>query len=240
MKILILLTFFCGPALLYAATPSRAFNQGVPVETFETDGLLSFPQRWSALKDALVAQGIYRVTEEDGNRFLRAHAEKQGIMIVLTHAFQLKTFPFLRWRWRAMQLPPGGDERAKRTNDSAAGVYILYGSRMMPRAVKYVWSTTLPVGTRATNPNYWRAKTVVLRTGPTELGLWQQETVNLYQDYKELFESEPGAVLGIALITSSDSTGSAAAADYDDFVLFPQNPLPAQDISSSAGNLPQQ
>jgi Protein of unknown function (DUF3047) len=237
MKILILLTFFCGPALLSTATPSGAFNQGVPVETFETDGLLSFPQRWSALKDAQVAQGIYRVTEEDGNRFLRAHAEKQGIVIALTHAFQPKAFPFLGWRWRATQLPPGGDERVEKTNDSAAGVYILYGSRLMPRAVKYVWSTTLPVGTRTTNPSYWRAKTVVLRTGPAELGLWQQETVNLYQDYKDLFESEPGEVLGIALITSSDSTSSAAAADYDDFVLFPQNPLTAQDILNSTGNL---
>jgi hypothetical protein len=237
MKILTLLVLFCSSAPLYAADPFEGFNLGVTIETFETNTVLAFPQGWNALKDAQEARGIYRVAEEEGNRFLRAHAEQQGIMIALSHAFQLKTFPFLRWRWRATQLPPGGDERAKRTNDSAAGVYVLYGSRVMPRAVKYVWSTTLPVGTRATNPNYWRAKTVVLRTGPTELGLWQQETVNLYQDYKELFESEPGAVLGIALITSSDSTSSVAAADYDDFVLFSQNPLPAQDVPSITENL---
>src|SRR5713101_2903362 len=186
MKILTLLALFCSPALLYAADLSGVSNRGVAVETFETDPLLAFPQGWSALKDAQEAQGIYRVAEEDGNRFLRAHAEKQGIVIFLAYAFQPKTFPFLRWRWRATQLPPGGDERVKKTNDSAAGVYILYDSRIIPRAVKYVWSTTLPVGTRATNPNYWRAKTVVLRTGPADLGLWQQETVNLYQDYKEL------------------------------------------------------
>ncbi len=239
MKILTLLALFCSPALLYAADLSGVSNRGVAVETFETDTLLAFPQGWSALKDAQEARGIYRVAEEDGNRFLRAHAEKQGIMIALSHAFQLKAFPFLRWRWRATQLPPGGDERAKRTNDSAAGVYVLYGSRIMPRAVKYVWSTTLPVGTRATNPSYWRAKTIVLRTGPAELGMWEQETVNLYQDYKDLFESEPGEVLGIALITSSDSTSSVAAADYDDFVLFPQNPFSTQDIPSSSGNLSQ-
>ncbi len=237
MKLLTLLILFCSFAPLYAADLSEVSTCGVAVETFETDPLLAFPQGWSALKDAQEAQGIYQVVEEDGNRFLRAHAEKQGIMIALARAFQPQTFPFLRWRWRATQLPPGGDERAERTNDSAAGVYILYGSRMMPRAVKYVWSTTLPVGTRATNPSYWRAKTIVLRTGPAELGMWQQETVNLYQDYKDLFESEPGAVLGIALITSSDSTSSVAAADYDDFVLFPQNPVLAQDIPSAAENL---
>ncbi|HEV8718751.1 MAG TPA: DUF3047 domain-containing protein [Candidatus Binatia bacterium] len=232
MKIFTLLVFFCGPALLYAADPSVALNQGVTVETFEADGLLVFPKRWSALKDTQVAQGIYQVTEEDGNRFLRAYAEKQGILIALSHAFHPKALPFLRWRWRATQLPPGGDERTEKTNDSAAGVYVFYGSRMMPRAVKYVWSTTLPVGTRTPSPSYWRARIVVLRTGHAELGVWQQETVNLYQDYKELFESEPGGVLGIALITSSDSTSSIAAADYDDFVLFAENPLVAEDTSS--------
>jgi len=239
MKLLTLLVLFCSPAPLYTADLSGVFNRGVAVETFETDALLAFPQGWSALKDAQEAHGIYQVAEEDGNRFLRAYAEKQGIMIFLARAFQPKTFPFLRWRWRATQLPSGGDESAKKTNDSAAGVYVLYDSRFMPRAVKYVWSTTVPVGTRVTNPNYWRAKIVVLRTGSTELGIWQQETVNLYQDYKELFESEPGEVLGIALITSSDSTRSVAAADYDDFVLFSQNPLPAQDVPSTAENLSQ-
>jgi DUF3047 family protein len=234
MKLWALLAFFCGLVLLPAADPFGAFGQGVPLETFEADQLLTFPQRWSAFRDAQIAHNIYWVAEEDGNRFLRAYSEKQGIQIGLEHKFQPKAFSFLRWRWRAVQLPIGGDERVGKTNDSAACVYVLYGSRMMPRAVKYVWSTTLPVGTRATNPNYWRAKTVVLRTGPAELGTWQQETVNLYQDYKDLFDSEPGEVLGIALITSSDSTSSVAAADYDDFILFPRNPLPAQDAPSVA------
>lgn len=111
MKVWALLVFFCGSVLLQAADPSIAFNREIAVETFETETLREFPQRWSALKDAQVAQGIYRIAEEDGNRFLRAHAEKQGILIALSHAFQSKAFPFLRWRWRATQLPPGGDER---------------------------------------------------------------------------------------------------------------------------------
>ncbi|MBI3795972.1 MAG: DUF3047 domain-containing protein [Deltaproteobacteria bacterium] len=239
MKVWALLAFFCGSVVLQTADPARAFSQAVTLETFEADELLTFPQRWSALRDAQTAQTIYRVAEEDGNRFLRAFSEKQGIQIGLEHKFQPKAFSFLRWRWRAVQLPPGGDERTEKTNDSAAGVYVLYGNRIMPRAVKYVWSTTLPVGTRATNPSYWRAKTVVLRTGPAGVGVWQQETVNLYQDYKDLFDAEPGEVLGIALITSSDSTSSVAAADYDDFVLFSQNPSTATDtVSLTVNSLP--
>jgi hypothetical protein len=125
----------------------------------------------------------------------------------------------LRWRWRAIQLPPEGDERAEATNDSASGVWVVFDNRVLPRALKYVWSTTQPVGTRLTNPGYWRAKTIVLRSGSTHLGTWQEETVNIYQDYKAFFGEEPGEVQGIAVKTSSDSTKSVAVADYDDFTL---------------------
>lgn len=239
MKTLLLLACVNTSPLLHAVDLSLTVHQGVTLETFEADTLRAFPQRWNALKDAQVAQGIYLVDEEDGNRFLRAFSEKQGILISLSHTFQPKTLPFLRWRWRVTQLPSGGDERTAHTNDSAAGVYVIYDNRVMPRAVKYVWSTTLPVGTRVTNPGYWRARTIVLRTGPTKLGTWQQETVNLYQDYKELFGTEPGEVQGIGLITSSDSTSSVAAADYDDFILLQEDSSPVQDLLDIPGVLPQ-
>jgi Protein of unknown function (DUF3047) len=238
MQTLLLLTLVSTSPLLHTAVPSLTVHQGVTLETFEADALRAFPQRWNAIKDAQVAQGIYLVAEEDGNRFLRAFSEKQGILIGLSHAFQPKALPFLRWRWRVTQLPSGGDERTAHTNDSAAGVYVIYDNRFMPRAVKYVWSTTLPVGMRVTNPGYWRARTVVLRTGPTELGTWQQETVNLYQDYKELFGAEPGEVQGIGVITSSDSTSSVAAADYDDFILLREESSPVQDLFVPPGALP--
>jgi hypothetical protein len=66
---------------------------------------------------------------------------------------------------------------------------------------------------------YWRAKVVVLESGPATPGEWKQDTVNLYQDYKELFGGEPGEAHGIAVLTDSDTTASVAEADYDDFTL---------------------
>jgi len=40
-------------------------------------------------------------------------------------------------------------------------------------------------------------------------------------------------VQGIALITSSDSTNSVAAADYDDFVLLREEPSLVQDLTDT-------
>jgi hypothetical protein len=117
-------------------------------------------------------------------------------------------------------LPAGADERVKQANDSAAGVYVVFDNQVMPRVIKYVWSSTLPVGARVDNPLYRRAKVVVLRSGPSGTDEWRQETVNLYQDYQELFGSEPGEAQGIAILTDSDSTGGTAEAYYDDFALL--------------------
>lgn len=50
--------------------------------------------------------------------------------------------------------------------------------------------------------------------------LASEDKINLYEDYKQFFNAEPGKVQGIALMSSSDSTHSVAGADYDDFVLL--------------------
>jgi Protein of unknown function (DUF3047) len=117
-------------------------------------------------------------------------------------------------------LPPNGDESRKETHDSAAGVYIIFDNTVFPRIIKYVWSTTLPVGTRVTNPLYGRAKIIVLESGTAGLGEWRQETVNVYADYKTLFGAEPGEVHSIGVASSSSFTKSRVIADYDDFQLL--------------------
>jgi hypothetical protein len=220
MRIFVYLALFCFPALGYADDRVATIGQVLPLETFEQYQPPAFPEQWKVRGDEDEARTIYQVVEEDGNRFLRARAYKQGVQIGLARVFQPKAFPLLRWRWRVEQLPPGADERSKKTNDSAAAVYVIFDSRIMPRAIKYVWSSTLPVGTRIDSPVYWRAKVVVLQSGPSSPGEWRQETVNFYQDYKELFGFEPGEVQGVAVLTDSDMTGSVAEADYDDFTLL--------------------
>src|SRR5581483_8533027 len=103
--------------------------------------------------------------------------------------------------------------------------------------IKYVWSSTVPVGTRLQNPLYWRAQMVVVESGSACLGEWKPETVNFYQDYKTLFGAEPGKVLGIGLMTSSSFTKSVAVADYDDFLLLERDSLPTASLSLPAAEL---
>lgn len=233
----VMVSVFCCFVLggIQPAAGQQAAHQPVFEETFEQEAIGAFPSRWGVRGDEDEARTIYKVMEEEevGNRFLRASAERQDIQIGLTKKFGPEQYPLLRWRWRVTRLPTGGDERAKRTNDSAAAVYVVFDSRIIPRAIKYVWSTTLPVGSKFDSPTYWRARVVVLQSGPPDSPAWRQETVNFYEDYQELFGFAPGQVQGVAILTDSDVTKSSAQADYDDLRILPAAALERRDTTAA-------
>jgi len=212
-------------------------DNGVPLENFEQYPPQAFPDKWKVRGDEDVARVVYRVAEEDNNHFLHAHAENQDVQIGLTKTFPPKQFPVLQWRWRAKQLPVGANEQAVKTNDSAASVYVVFDSTLVPRAIKYVWSSSLPVGANLTSPVYWRAKVVVLKSGVAATDGWRTETVNFYKDYKRLFDAEPGEVKGVAILTDSDATATVAEADYDDFTLFDAHAIPGGQVNGTTALL---
>jgi hypothetical protein len=209
--------------ITHASDQTLLTEQIVPLENFEQYSPQEFPNNWKVRGDEDAARVIYRVVEEGGNHFLHARAEKQAVQIGLKKTFRPKQFPVLQWRWRVKQFPSGANEKMLKTNDSAAGVYVVFDSTIVPRAIKYVWSSSLPIGTHVDSPVYWRAKIVVLESGVAAAGEWRKETANFYEDYKKLFGFEPGEVEGVALLTDSDTTATVAEADYDDFMLLDAN-----------------
>src|SRR3989442_14539036 len=125
----------------------------------------------------------------------------------------------LAWSWRPREFPRGADERDSGTNDSALAVYLLvpYSRLTGPKAVKYIWSARVPVGTHL-NSNYGLTQVLVLRTGDPGKDEWVEERVNALADYKKSFgESETPKPAGIAVLTASDDTKSSAQGDYANF-----------------------
>ena len=210
---------FLFPANLPKAVAVELVGQSLVLENFETYANGVFPDKWRMAKSD--ARKIHKIETESGNRFLRARAEKQGIQIGLEHRFEPKQQQHLSWRWRAREFPTGADERLSDKHDTVAQVYVIFDNQILPRIIKYMWSGVVPEGSRFVHPLYSRARVVIVRTGMSDLNKWFEEKVNFYDDYKKFFDIEPGRVQGIALMSSSDSTRSVAAADYDDFVLLP-------------------
>ena len=86
-----------------------------------------------------------------------------------------------------------------------------------PKAVKYIWSERVPVGTHLTS-NMGLTQVRVLRSGAPDDRQWVEERVNVREDFKKYFsESETPKPAGIAVLTDSDDTKSSAQGDYRAF-----------------------
>ena len=201
-----------------ALTPRVAAQPDcITVDDFGKSKVGQFPSDWKPRKDA--GKDVYMVMEERGLRFLHAASKGLGIQAAKQAEWDLEQYPMLAWSWRPREFPKGGDERDSRTNDSALAIYLLvpYSRITGPKAVKYVWSEKVPVGTHL-NSNYGLTQVLVLRSGRPDKDDWVEEKVNVLADYKRLFgESGTPTPAGIAVLTDGDDTRSSAQGDYANF-----------------------
>ncbi len=195
---------------------AQAQAECVVVEDFAKARVGEFPADWRVRRDA--GKEVYSIQEEGGLRFLRAMAKGQGIQAAKQHEWDLSAYPVLAWSWRAREFPRGADEKDGK-NDSVLAVYMLvpYSRVVGPKAVKYIWSEKVAVGTRL-NSNNGLTQVRVLRSGTESKDRWIEERVNVREDYQKYFEEKDvPKPAGIAVLTDSDDTRSTAQGDYANF-----------------------
>ncbi len=207
--------------LILILLEGTGFGQTLAGLDFEGDETGKPPLGWSAQDEEKMAR-TYTVQSEEGNKFLRADSRGNSVQIGYEKKWALKDYPILRWRWRAQIFPEGSDERKKSGNDNILAVYVVFGGWPVPRSIKYVWSDTLPAGTKIDSPHSGKTKIIVVRSGRSAAGKWITEERNVLTDYRSVFgdgEADPEA-RGIALLTDSDNTKTRAVGDYDDIVIL--------------------
>jgi Protein of unknown function (DUF3047) len=200
------------------AVPPAASTDCIVLDDFSRATVGQFPSGWEVRKDE--GKEVYRVREDSGRRFLTAVSRGLGLQAGReTPEWNLTTHPVLAWSWRPREFPRGSDERAASTNDSALAVYMAVPHSKIrgPKAVKYVWSEKVPVGTPLSS-NTGLTQVRVLRSGRPPGDGWVEERVNARDDWKAAFkESETPRPGGIAVLTDADDTRSTAAGDYANF-----------------------
>jgi len=207
-------------ALAFGASPvwTAAQPDCRTIDDFSKATVGELPPDWKLRKDT--AKDAYRVAQEPGLRFLRATVKGLGVQAAKEYEWDLSAYPMLVWSWRPIEFPKGADERDSSANDSALAVYMLvpYSRVRGPKAVKYIWSEKVPVGTRL-DSNMGLTQVRVLRSGaPEKKGEWVEERVNVLEDYKKYFDvKETPKPAGIAVLTDSDDTKSSAQGDYANF-----------------------
>ena len=218
------------PAAAQADHPQRRDDRraSVLIDGFDSSAPGSFPLNWKAWRgDDDLARKMYTIREEDGNRYLHAAADGSSIIIrKRLSEWDANEYPVLSWRWRAKVLPEDGDERIGSRNDSSVAVYVVLDQNFIgvPKTLKYVWSTTLPVGTHHRRDGIGRPHVIVLESGTEKLGEWVEESVDVYADFVRIFgKKPPRKAVGIGILTDGNATGTDSKGDYDDFTVHRRN-----------------
>lgn len=179
-----------------------------------------FPKSWRTWpfqRDKAIA--VYKVALENGKPVLTAHDDRDySAQIMYPFIWKIDEYPYLNWRWKPKILPTGATEDNDNKNDSACGVYVIFG-RYSGVATKYVWSTSLPVG-KVVSRRDGKLKISVKGSGQGGVGKWHGYSVKVLDSYQQLFgapsKRKPS---GIAILTDGNATHTAAACDYADFTI---------------------
>lgn len=217
--------------------PARAQDvRPILIDDFESYDVGDLPTRWNAqYKGRLVplTEAFFNERErmdvqaEGGNQFVRAFARGEAVHVNIENGsdfdWDTRTHPVLSWDWRAVELPEGAREDREQLNDSGAGMYIMFSIEgtliRRPKIIKYVYSSTLPVGTIA---SYGKLKVVVAASARDGMGNWQSVERDVVRDYRDLFgEDPPQRPRRLRLWADSDNTESTAVTDFDNVMLKP-------------------
>lgn len=78
----------------------------------------------------------------------------------------------------------------------------------------YVWDPKAEVGSVILAPRSDRVRGLVVESGPQRLGRWLHYERDVIADFRRAYGEEPGALIGVAVMTDSDNTSSETEAFY--------------------------
>ena len=164
----------------------------------------------------------YTVVREGTNVWLHGAADNScsGLTTKLDLAPPAKLK--LRWRWRIGGVATNGSERVLKTFDHAARVFVAFDTFIgPPRTLNYLWANAEPVGTVLEHPKSGRAQMFILESGNAKKDQWTTEERDVAADWEKAFPNRPmPKIVGLGVMTDSDSLGGRLVGDYADLQLI--------------------
>jgi hypothetical protein len=196
----------------------------------------------------------FSYAREDGRDAVAVTAASSASMLRRVVRIEPAELGNVRFSWKVPELISGADMAARDADDSPVRVMLFFeGDRsrfsardaMMAELVRavtgedmpyatlmYVWCNRRAPGTLITSPRTDRVRTLVVESGAGRLNQWLQYERDIAADFRRAFGEDPGALLGMAIMTDSDNTRSMARAWYGPLRLLPpiareQAPVPS-------------
>ncbi len=172
--------------------------------------------------------------EKEGEGFVLRLASDRNAAFGIKRKLRvdLRQYPFLNWRWKAVRLPQGGDVRDAKKDDQAMQLYVAFPPTGFPAVlhtpvIGYIWDNEAPRGWtgRSDQIGGGKLRYVVMRNKADRLGEWYTEKRNLAQDAKNLLGDLKGVDVvthGIEVYINSQNNKSRAESVIGD-VFFSRN-----------------
>ena len=202
-------------SLLLIATPS--FPATIHVGRFSNGDLAGWtPETFRGKR-----QTAYTLVQDEGRTVLRAESRQAASGLMHRIEVDPRLYPVLRWSWKIDHTLKKENARTRDGDDFAARVYVIFPGTFFwqTRAINYVWSGKLPVGTAIPNAYTKNAMIVAVESGEERVRQWVSEERNIAEDFRRLFGEEPPRLGGVAVMTDTDNTGEEAVAWYGDLEL---------------------
>ncbi len=193
-------------------------------------------QGWQDFRLPGKAPTVYRVHDEGGQWIVDARADASASMLRRALRIDATQVTGVRFSWRVERLIASADLSEADAADSPARLVFAFDgdqgklslrNRMLfdlaqaltgeapPYAtLMYVWDNRAVPESVISGPRTDRVRKIVLESGAANLGRWLHYERDLRADYRRAFGEEPGALLGVALMTDADNTASRARAEY--------------------------
>ncbi len=219
-RIIIISLFLLFLSAIFCTAPATAEKETIRAARFSSAELVQgVPPGWAL--DHKAGTANLRL-EKAGNAFVVRLISDGNSSFGIKREIQvdLREFPFLNWRWKAVRLPRGGDVRNAATDDQAVQLYVAFAATGFPAVLNtptigYIWDNEAPRGWtgRSGQIGGEKLRYRVLRNKADSVGEWYTESRNIQEDFRKLFRDLKGlnaVTHGIQLHINSQYTKSVA------------------------------
>jgi hypothetical protein len=184
----------------------------------------------------------YTAEHDAGRPVIRAESDASASMLRRVVRVEPHRLGALRFAWRIDDLIASADLSDRDAEDSPVRIMLAFDgnhARLSPRnrmlfdlahavtgeqppyaTLMYVWDNKAPRESVIHAARTDRIRKIVLESGDAHRLVWRAYERRIADDFRRAFGEEPGALVGVALMTDSDNTGSRARAWYADIELI--------------------
>jgi hypothetical protein len=221
---------------LLAGALGLAGCQHAPAPVSDASASVQWTDGWQPFVLPGKTATSYSARFAEGRWVLHAQSERSASMVRRALRIEPGQMGKVTFSWKAVSLLAEADVRQSETDDAVARVLLAFDGdpgRLSARTrllfdlaqtlsgepppfatLMYVWDSRTEVDTLVHNKRSDRIRKIVLESGPAHLGQWRSYERDVRADYRRAFGEDPGALVGVAVMTDSDNTQSQAEAWY--------------------------